>query len=111
MYIVRAIVRFSTAEMGSGGSDRRNLQESRHAACRGEPEVQSSEPDPGSSFTPETWPCGFGPEKRQNRIGRAVFTERTNAARLKLDRLRAIATEAAEQCGRLTLPGSTIHSP
>ena len=38
-----------------------------------------------------------------------VFTERTNAARLKLDRLRAIATEAAEQCGRLTLPG--INNP
>ena len=33
-----------------------------------------------------------------------VFTERTNTARLKVDRLRAIATEAAEQCGRLTLP-------
>ena len=33
-----------------------------------------------------------------------VFTERTNTARLNLDRLRAIATEAAEQCERLTLP-------
>ena len=33
-----------------------------------------------------------------------IFTERTNTARLKVDRLRAIATEAAEQCGRLTLP-------
>ena len=33
-----------------------------------------------------------------------VCTERTNTARLKMDRLRAIATEAAEQCGRLTLP-------
>ena len=33
-----------------------------------------------------------------------VFAERTNTARLKVDRLRAIATEAAEQCGRLTLP-------
>ena len=33
-----------------------------------------------------------------------VFTERSNAARLNLDRLRGIATEAAEQCERLTVP-------
>ena len=33
-----------------------------------------------------------------------VFTERTTTARLTLDRLRAIATGAAEQCERLTVP-------
>ena len=33
-----------------------------------------------------------------------VFTERTNAARLNEARLLTIATEAAEQCERLTLP-------
>jgi 16S rRNA (uracil1498-N3)-methyltransferase len=33
-----------------------------------------------------------------------VFTERTNAGRVNLDRLRAIAIEAAEQSERLTLP-------
>jgi 16S rRNA (uracil1498-N3)-methyltransferase len=33
-----------------------------------------------------------------------VFTERTNAGRVNLDRLQAIATEAAEQCERLTVP-------
>jgi 16S rRNA (uracil1498-N3)-methyltransferase len=33
-----------------------------------------------------------------------VITERTNAARVNEDRLRAIATEAAEQCERLTVP-------
>jgi 16S rRNA (uracil1498-N3)-methyltransferase len=33
-----------------------------------------------------------------------VATERTNAGRINLDRLYAIAREAAEQCGRLTLP-------
>jgi 16S rRNA (uracil1498-N3)-methyltransferase len=33
-----------------------------------------------------------------------VFTERTNTARLNLDRLGAIAREAAEQCERLALP-------
>lgn len=33
-----------------------------------------------------------------------VVTERTNAARVNVDRLRAIAIEAAEQCGRLSVP-------
>ncbi len=33
-----------------------------------------------------------------------VFTERTNAGRVNLDRLRAIAMEAAEQSERLTVP-------
>ena len=33
-----------------------------------------------------------------------VITERTVAPRLNVDRLRAVATEAAEQCGRLTVP-------
>lgn len=33
-----------------------------------------------------------------------VVTERTNAARVNQDRLRAIAIEAAEQCERLTVP-------
>jgi 16S rRNA (uracil1498-N3)-methyltransferase len=33
-----------------------------------------------------------------------VFTERTNAGRVNLDRLRAIAIEAAEQSERLTIP-------
>jgi 16S rRNA (uracil1498-N3)-methyltransferase len=33
-----------------------------------------------------------------------VITDRTNADRLRPDRLRAIALEAAEQCGRLSVP-------
>lgn len=33
-----------------------------------------------------------------------VFTRHTQMARVNTDRLRAIATEAAEQCGRLTVP-------
>jgi 16S rRNA (uracil1498-N3)-methyltransferase len=33
-----------------------------------------------------------------------VFTDRTNAGRLNLDRLEAIAREAAEQCERLDVP-------
>ena len=36
-----------------------------------------------------------------------VFTERTNAGRVNLDRLRAIAVEAAEQSERLSVP--TLH--
>ena len=35
---------------------------------------------------------------------RPVFTDRTNAGRLNLDRFAAIAREAAEQCERLTVP-------
>ncbi len=35
---------------------------------------------------------------------RPVLTERTNAERVRVERLSAIATEAAEQCGRLSVP-------
>ncbi len=35
---------------------------------------------------------------------RPVMTARTNAARVNLDRLQAIVTEAAEQCERLSVP-------
>lgn len=38
-----------------------------------------------------------------------VITQRTQAARVNADRLRAIATEAAEQSERLTIPA--IHEP
>lgn len=40
---------------------------------------------------------------------RPVLSERTNAARVNTDRLRAIATEAAEQSERLTVP--TVEPP
>lgn len=40
---------------------------------------------------------------------RLVMTRRTNADRVRLDRLRAIATEAAEQTGRLDVP--EVHAP
>lgn len=40
---------------------------------------------------------------------RLVITQRTNADRLRLDRLDAIAEEAAEQTGRLDVP--EIHDP
>ena len=38
-----------------------------------------------------------------------VITERTNTSRINEARLTAIATEAAEQCERLTIP--TLHTP
>jgi 16S rRNA (uracil1498-N3)-methyltransferase len=40
-----------------------------------------------------------------------VLTDRTNTARLNLDRLRAIAIEAAEQCERLTVPAIGAPRP
>jgi 16S rRNA (uracil1498-N3)-methyltransferase len=40
---------------------------------------------------------------------RLIITERTNAARINETRLTAIATEAAEQCERLTIP--VLHPP
>ena len=40
---------------------------------------------------------------------RPIITERTNAARVNESRLTAIATEAAEQCERLTIP--VLHPP
>jgi 16S rRNA (uracil1498-N3)-methyltransferase len=65
---------------------------------------------------PDIWLC-FAPLKRDTtdlvaqkatELGASVlwpiFTERTNAARINEDRLRAIAIEAAEQSERLTVP-------
>lgn len=40
-----------------------------------------------------------------------VLTERTNAARVNEERLAAIATEAAEQCGRLSVPAIAPLAP
>lgn len=65
---------------------------------------------------PDLWLC-FAPVKRARidliaekatELGAAaiipVMTENTAVGRVNLDRLRANAVEAAEQCGRLTLP-------
>ena len=70
----------------------------------------------GQGFEPDLWLL-FAPVKRTpvDHIARfatelgvsalmPVITRRTNAKRLNLDRLRANAVEAAEQCGRLTVP-------
>ena len=66
---------------------------------------------------PDVW-LGFAPVKRNQtdwlvekatELGVAklvpVMTQRTIAERVKLERLEAIAIEAAEQCGRTRLPG------
>ena len=65
---------------------------------------------------PDVW-LAFAPVKRTQtdwlvekatELGAArlipVITQRTNVERVKLDRLEAIAIEAAEQCGRTVLP-------
>ena len=70
---------------------------------------------------PDVW-LAFAPVKRSQtdwlvekatELGVAklipVMTQRTIAERVKLDRLEAIAIEAAEQCGRTRLP--TIEAP
>ena len=66
---------------------------------------------------PDVW-LAFAPVKRAQtdwliekatELGAArlipVMTQRTVAERVRLDRLEAIAIEAAEQCGRTRLPG------
>ena len=75
-------------------------------------ERQSREPE----VIPDVW-LGFAPVKRNQtdwlvekatELGVAkllpVMTRRTIAERVKLERLEAIAIEAAEQCGRTRLP-------
>lgn len=68
-------------------------------------------------FVPDVW-AAFAPVKRTQtdwlvekatELGAArllpVITQRTIAERVRIDRLEAIAIEAAEQCGRTRLPG------
>ncbi len=70
----------------------------------------------GPETIPDVW-LAFAPVKRQGtdwlvekatELGAArlipVMTDRTVAERVKLERLNAIAIEAAEQCGRTVLP-------
>jgi 16S rRNA (uracil1498-N3)-methyltransferase len=70
----------------------------------------------GAEAIPDVW-LAFAPVKRAQtdwlvekatELGAArllpVMTQRTNTERVKLERLEAIAIEAAEQCGRTVLP-------
>jgi len=70
--------------------------------------AQAAEPDLWLVFAPLKRDATDLVVQKATELGAAailpVFTARTNTARLNLGRLRAIATEAAEQCERLTLP-------
>ncbi len=73
--------------------------------------VQASEPDLELLFSPLKRDATDLIVQKATELGvstlRPVFCARTNAARINEARLRAIATEAAEQCERLSLPA--IH--
>jgi len=70
--------------------------------------VQAPEPDLWLLFAPLKRDATDLVVEKATELGASallpVFTARTNTARLNLDRLRGIATEAAEQCERLTVP-------
>jgi 16S rRNA (uracil1498-N3)-methyltransferase len=74
---------------------------------------QASEPDIWLVFAPLKRDQTDLLVQKATELGAAalhpVLTERTNTARLNLDRLQAIAVEAAEQSERLTIP--TLHPP
>lgn len=69
---------------------------------------QAPEPDLWLVFAPLKRDATDFLVQKATELGAAVllpvFTERTNAARVNLDRLRTIAIEAAEQSERLTVP-------
>ncbi len=69
---------------------------------------QAPEPDLWLAFAPLKRDATDLVAQKATELGAAallpVITARTNAARVNLERLAAIATEAAEQCERLTIP-------
>lgn len=87
------------------------------AAILEQTKPQSPEPDLTLCFAPVKRGALEMILQKAVEIGAArlqpVITERTVAPKLNLDRLQAIATEAAEQCGRLTVPsvGEPIKLP
>lgn len=71
-------------------------------------QIQNPEPGPWLSFAPvKKTQTDFIVEKATE-LGAArlcpVFTGYTNSTRINLERMRARAIEASEQCGRLTVP-------
>jgi len=77
--------------------------------------AQTVEPGPSLLFAPlKRGPLDWLVEKATE-LGveslRPVWTRRTDSHRVGIDRLRAIAVEAAEQCGRLTVPGIEEPQP
>lgn len=77
-------------------------------AARARTRPQSGAPDLDLLFAPvKKTRTDFIVEKATElgvRRLRPVFTERANASRVNTERLRALAREAAEQCGRLSIP-------
>lgn len=75
------------------------------AACGAQMRRPEMEPDLWLLFSPVKRDAVDLIAQKATELGAArlvpVITERTNAARVNVDRLRAIAVEAAEQCGRL----------
>ena len=70
--------------------------------------AQEAEPDIWLAFAPLKRDATDLVVQKATELGASallpVFTERTNAGRVNLERLAAIATEAAEQSERLTVP-------
>jgi 16S rRNA (uracil1498-N3)-methyltransferase len=97
---------------GRSGEWRARIVEARKKGMTLTAEQRTREPEP----IPDVW-LAFAPVKRQaidwlvekaTELGAArlipTITQRTVAERVKLERLEAIAIEAAEQCGRTMLP-------
>jgi 16S rRNA (uracil1498-N3)-methyltransferase len=76
---------------------------------------QAAEPDLWLAFAPLKRDATDLVAEKATELGVAallpVVTERTNTARVNRDRLVAIATEAAEQCERLTVPAVAAPVP
>lgn len=102
---------------GRDGEWQARLTELRHGAgqCLVERQLrpQADEPDLWLAFALlKRSPTDLLVQKATELGVAALFpltTERTNPERVNLDRLRAIAVEAAEQCERLTVP--IVHPP
>ncbi len=81
--------------------------------CERQTEAQSEVPDLWLAFAPiKKTPADYVVQKATELGVRAllpVFTRRTIASRVNLERVRANATEAAEQSGRLSVP--EVHEP
>jgi 16S rRNA (uracil1498-N3)-methyltransferase len=77
-------------------------------AIEGQIRVQAPEPGPWLAFAPVKKKRTDFIVEKATELGathlRAVFTQHTNSARINIERMRAQAVEAAEQCRRLTVP-------
>ena len=106
----RSPPRTSTARYGPLSPPRRRQRRRGRSELRVGARLREQAPEP------DVWLC-FAPLKKERSdlvaekagelsvsLLKPVFTARTNAARVNIERLGARAMEAAEQCGRLTVP-------